>query len=69
MALLHLGRHGEARAALEKVSQLYRANAPQTIALDPGWFWTELLICEILYREAEVLIVYDQSFPANPFAP
>jgi serine/threonine protein kinase/tetratricopeptide (TPR) repeat protein len=68
MALLCLGRRDEARAALEKVSGLYRANAPQTIAPDPGWFWPDLLICDILHGEAEALIVFDAAFPADPFA-
>jgi tetratricopeptide (TPR) repeat protein len=68
MALLRLGRRDEARAALEKASGLYRANAPTTIAVDPGWFWPDLLICEILHREAEALVVFDPAFPADPFA-
>ena len=67
MALMRLGRREEARAALEKASGLYRSNVPQAIALDPGAFWTDLLICEVLLREAEVLVVLDPAFPADPF--
>ena len=68
LALMRLGRREEARAALEKASGQYRSNVPQAIALDPGRFWTDLLICEVLLREAEVLVLHDPAFPANPFA-
>jgi hypothetical protein len=72
MTLSRLGRRDEAQAALEKASGLYRSNAPHsvaTIALDPWIFWYDVLICEILLREAEAVVLYDHLFPANPFAP
>lgn len=68
MALMRLGSRDEARAALMKASGLYRSNVQQATALDPGTFWADLLICEVLHREAEALVVYDPAFPANPFA-
>jgi tetratricopeptide (TPR) repeat protein len=68
MALLRLGRRDEARAALGEVSSLYRSNSPGTIPHAPDMYWTGPLICEILYREAEALILYDPVFPADPFA-
>jgi tetratricopeptide (TPR) repeat protein len=68
MALSRLGRRDEARAALERASELYRSNAPQNIALDPGPHWNDHLICEVLHREAEAVILYDPIFPADPFA-
>ena len=54
---------------LEGASTIYRANMPREIAREPSYFWTDLLICEILHREAEALILGDAAFPANPFAP
>jgi tetratricopeptide (TPR) repeat protein len=69
MALMRLGRRDEARAAQETASGLHRSNVQQATALDPGVPWTDLLICDVLHREAEVLIVYDTAFPADPFAP
>jgi tetratricopeptide (TPR) repeat protein len=68
MALIRLGRRDEARAAVIKASGLYRSNVQQATALDPGEFWADQLICEVLHREAEALVVYDPAFPANPFA-
>ena len=68
MALMRLGSRDEARAALVKASGLYRSNVQQATALDPGAIWADLLICEVLHREAEALVVYDPAFPANPFA-
>jgi hypothetical protein len=68
MALLRLGRRDVARADLESASTLWRSSAPQTMAVDPGQYWTDLLICEILHREAEAVILYDPVFPADPFA-
>ena len=58
-----------ARAALEKASGLHRLNVPQSTALGPSVPWADLLICDILHREAEVLIAFDAAFPADPFAP
>jgi hypothetical protein len=66
--LMRLGRRDEARAAVIKASGLYRSNVQQATALDPGEFWADQLICEVLHREAEALVVYDPAFPANPFA-
>ena len=68
MAMMRLGSRDEARAALMKASGLYRSNVQQATALDPGPFWADLLICEVLHREAEALVVYDPPFPAKPFA-
>jgi serine/threonine protein kinase/Tfp pilus assembly protein PilF len=68
MALSRLGRPGEARAALGRASDLYRA-----VVASPGGFirggdWPDRLIAEILLREAEALIL-DSTFPPDPFAP
>jgi tetratricopeptide (TPR) repeat protein len=68
MALLRLGRLDAARAALSKVSTVYRSIPPETIARDLSPGWTSSLICEILYCEAEALIIFDPLFPADPFA-
>ncbi len=68
MALMRVGSRDEARAAFEKASALHRPNVQQATALDPGASWADLLICEVLHREAEALVVYDPAFPSNPFA-
>jgi hypothetical protein len=35
---------------------------------DRGEGWHDWLICRIVLREAEALIVFDPRFPAAPFA-
>jgi hypothetical protein len=66
----HLGRHAEARSALEKARQWADQNEkkgpPDLTALNYLGDWYRHLI---LVREAEALIVYDPIFPADPFAP
>jgi tetratricopeptide (TPR) repeat protein len=69
MALLRTGHRDAAREALNKATALYRSNRPRTLPPEPGPSWIDPLICEILLCEAETLILYDPSFPANPFAP
>jgi serine/threonine protein kinase/tetratricopeptide (TPR) repeat protein len=72
-----LGRHAEARAALEKARQWAHQNEkkgppdekkgpPNVDSTDYLGDWYRHLI---LWREAEALIVYDPVFPADPFAP
>jgi hypothetical protein len=68
MALSRLGRLGEARAALNRASELYRTRVAGPGGLTPGGNWPDRLICEILLREAEALVL-DSTFPADPFAP
>jgi serine/threonine protein kinase len=64
-----LGRHAEARAALEKARQWAARNeklGPPDLAdtnLVGDWYRHLILL-----REAEALIVYDPVFPADPFA-
>jgi tetratricopeptide (TPR) repeat protein len=64
-----LGRHAEARTALEKARRWAEANVrkgpPELTSLDLVGDWYRHLI---LLREAEALIVYDPAFPADPFA-
>jgi tetratricopeptide (TPR) repeat protein len=65
-----LGRHAEARSALEKARQWADQNEKKgppdvTGTLDYVGNWYRHLI---LLREAEALIVYDPVFPADPFA-
>jgi hypothetical protein len=68
MALVGLGRLEAARAALGAVSALgLPAGSPAT-ERDPGPGWIDPLISEILYREAEALVLHDAEFPAEPFA-
>jgi serine/threonine-protein kinase len=69
MALLRMGQRDAAREALNKATALYRSNRPRTLPPEAGASWIDPLICEILLREAEALILYDAVFPANPFAP
>jgi serine/threonine-protein kinase len=66
---LRTGHRDAAREALNKATALYRSNRPRTLPPEPGPSWIDPLICEVLLREAETLILYDPSFPANPFAP
>jgi eukaryotic-like serine/threonine-protein kinase len=63
LALAHhrLGHREEARRWLEKL----RIRRPST---DPRRLWVELEI-RLLSREAEVVILFDPIFPADPFAP
>jgi tetratricopeptide (TPR) repeat protein len=63
LALAHhqLGHHAEAHAWLERL-RTYRPNESSE------YHWNELEI-RLLRREAEALIIYDQMFPADPFAP
>jgi serine/threonine protein kinase/Flp pilus assembly protein TadD len=68
MALLRLGRPGEARAALDRASELYRTVVATPGGPTRGGDWHDQLIAEILFREAEGLIL-DPTFPADPFAP
>jgi tetratricopeptide (TPR) repeat protein len=67
LALERLGRYAEARAALDTATEIYRSNMPRDIALDPGGFWPDLLLCELLHGEAEAQILLDPAFPADPF--
>jgi tetratricopeptide (TPR) repeat protein len=64
-----LGRHAEARSALEKVrrwaDQNEKKGPPDLADLEYVGDWYRHLI---LLREAEALIVYDPIFPADPFA-
>jgi serine/threonine protein kinase len=68
-----LGRHAQARAALERARQWAARNekkGPPNLnssfnSLDLVGDWYRHLI---LLREAEALIVYDPIFPADPFA-
>jgi hypothetical protein len=63
-----LGRHAEARAALEKARQWAAQNEnkgpPDLAEWNLVGDWYRHLI---LWREAEALIVYDPVFPADPF--
>jgi tetratricopeptide (TPR) repeat protein len=68
MALLRTGHRDAAREALNKATALYRSNRRRTLPPEPGPSWIDPLICEVLLREAETLILYDPVFPANPFA-
>jgi tetratricopeptide (TPR) repeat protein len=64
-----LGRHAEARAALQKAREWAEHNEkngpPDVPDLDLIGEWYRHLV---LLREAEALIVYDPIFPADPFA-
>jgi Flp pilus assembly protein TadD len=66
MALSRLGRGGEAQAVLNRASELYQRCAARPVGSISGGDWPDLLIAEILLREAEALIL-DSTFPANPF--
>jgi tetratricopeptide (TPR) repeat protein len=66
----HLGRHADARSALEQArrwaNQLEKKGPPDATELHTVGDWYKHLI---FLREAEALIVYDPIFPADPFAP
>jgi hypothetical protein len=62
-------RSGHDAVALRPSAALWRSNAPQSTAVDPGPYWNGPLICEILHREAQAVILYDPVFPVDPFAP
>jgi tetratricopeptide (TPR) repeat protein len=65
-----LGRHAEARSALQKArdwaDQHEKKGPPDVPDVDLVGEWYRHLI---FLREAEALIVYDPIFPADPFAP
>jgi tetratricopeptide (TPR) repeat protein len=67
MALARLGRQDAAGAALAKASDLYRTNVTNLVGRPEGGGWHDLVICEVLRREAEALFL-DRDFPADPFA-
>jgi tetratricopeptide (TPR) repeat protein len=66
MADFRLGRIEEARAALTRVSELFRTQLPKLDSRDLVSNWHDWLICDILYREARALIL-NADFPADPF--
>ena len=55
-----------ASSRLDRARRSLKAIAPPTMNLGPGWH--DWLICQIVLREAEALILYDPLFPADPFA-
>jgi WD40 repeat protein/tetratricopeptide (TPR) repeat protein len=61
MAHHRLGHHDEARRWLDR----YRDRSP---ILDPAEFWAELEL-RLLRTEAEMVVLWDPIFPADPFAP
>src|SRR5262249_51952611 len=67
MAQFRLGHRDEARAAWKKGAELFRAQTAEPSGPDPGTYWVDRLICDILRREAEALIFYDPAFPTDPF--
>jgi len=67
MALSRLGRPVEARAALDRASELYQTCVARPDGAGTGGNWPDLVIGEILLREAEALIL-DSAFPTDPFA-
>jgi tetratricopeptide (TPR) repeat protein len=67
MALLRLGRHDEAAAALATASDLYRTKVAKPGGRTEGGDWHDQVICEVLRREAEADFL-DRHFPADPFA-
>jgi hypothetical protein len=67
MALSGLGRLDEAGAARARASDLYRTNAASSGGRANGGGWHDRLICAVLWREAEALVL-DRDLPADPFA-
>ena len=55
-----LGHHDESRRWLDRFRN-YKPNA------DPNQFWEELEI-RLLRGDAEAVVLYDPTFPADPFA-
>jgi serine/threonine protein kinase/Flp pilus assembly protein TadD len=64
MAWTRLGHPDEARAALTKACKLYRTRAAQGVDQTPGGDWHDHLICQILRREAQTLLL-DTTSPAD----
>jgi hypothetical protein len=78
MALHQMGQVVEARrefdAARKRLDGLGQAHGwRDSIVIEQGelmdYGWTEWVIATVLSREAEALVLYDPSFPADPFAP
>jgi hypothetical protein len=68
IALFQLGRRHEARTALDKASELYRARVAKPTGSALGGEWHDRVIAEVLRREAEAMLL-DSTFPVKPFAP
>ena len=68
IALERLGRSGEARRDFAEATTQLRRIGPGAGPLDLGANWHDVLICETLRREAEVLIL-PPELPADVFAP
>jgi serine/threonine protein kinase/Flp pilus assembly protein TadD len=66
MSWQRLGNARGARDDLDKATEVFSRRVAKPGGPEPGGAWTDLLICEILLREAEALIM-DPSFPAEPF--
>jgi serine/threonine protein kinase/tetratricopeptide (TPR) repeat protein len=66
MSRYRLGNVRGARDDLERASESFARRVAKPGGTEPGGAWTDLLICETLLREAEVLIL-DPTFPADPF--
>jgi hypothetical protein len=66
MALARLGHPDEARAASAMACIIYRTRAVHTADPAPGGDWHDHVICEILRREAQALLL-DPTSPADPF--
>jgi tetratricopeptide (TPR) repeat protein len=67
MAMVRLGRLGEADAARARASDLYRTKVANPGDRAEGRGWHDRLICEVLRREAGAAFA-DRDFPADPFA-
>lgn len=64
MAYQKLGRPADARAVL---TDALRASGVDVLRpLGPGW--SDWLMCRIVAREAEAVVLYYPIFPADPFA-
>jgi len=68
MALYQLHKVDLARSGLSDVSEITKANLPKLDHQDRDRFWHGKLICNLLFQEAEELIL-DTPFPADPFTP
>jgi serine/threonine protein kinase/tetratricopeptide (TPR) repeat protein len=66
MARQRLGNARGARDDLDQAAEVFSHRVAKHGGPEPGGNWTDILICEILLREAGALIM-DPSFPADPF--
>ncbi len=69
MALGRLGRSESAQGRLAEANWMMAKSLPAVNANDlRATYWPDWLICAILAREAEAVVLYDPVFPADPFA-